>query len=268
MDDRKFTIQEVEAQTQVPAATLRQWERRYGFPKPERSDNGYRLFSSFDMQQIEAMRDYIEDGMASSQAAKLVQYQLAKPLSSLVGSFDKYTGALTEAFLNLDEAKANQVLSEAHALHSVSDVFTHILQASVFDLGEKWHAGEIDIATEHFASNYAQARLRSLLNSQPEYAANTTIIVACAPFEQHELGALMLAVMLRQAAYHVIYLGANTPVKDLKILSERSKATAVLISITTETALKELLKEAKLLPNLAPFVALGGNIVNSAAFDP
>ena len=32
----KYTIAEVEERTGVASATLRQWERRYGFPKPQR----------------------------------------------------------------------------------------------------------------------------------------------------------------------------------------------------------------------------------------
>jgi len=267
MKDRTFTIQEIEAQTHVPSATLRQWERRYGFPQPERSENGYRIFSYLDIQQIIAMRDYIQDGMPSSKAAKLVQHQLAKPTSSSQpNSLEAFTESLTQAFLDLDEAKANRILSEALALHRGTDVFLEVMLKSVLNLGELWHAGKIDIATEHFASKYVQARLSSLLNSQPEHAGNKTIFVTCAPHEQHELGALMLAVMLRQAAYHVVYIGANTPIKDLSMLCQRLKPSAVLISVTTEPALKAVLKETTLLGNLAPLVALGGGAVNKENF--
>ncbi len=220
-----------------------------------------------DVQQIIAIRDYIEDGMPSSKAAKLVQHQLPKTKkASQPNSLEAFTESLTQAFLDLDEAKANKILSEAHALHRGIDVFLHIMLKSVLNLGELWHAGEIDIATEHFASNYVQARLRSLLNSQPEHAGKKTIVVACAPHEQHELGALMLAVMLRQAAYRIIYLGANTPIKDLSILSSRLKPSAILISISTQPALKALLKESTLLGKLAPLVALGGSAISSPDF--
>ena len=36
-----FTAGEVEQRTGVPATTLRQWERRYGLPNPQRSAGGY-----------------------------------------------------------------------------------------------------------------------------------------------------------------------------------------------------------------------------------
>ena len=69
----KFTVNEVEERTKVPAGTLRQWERRYGFPCPERSDSGYRLYSEDDIRSIETMKHHIADGIPASRAAELVK---------------------------------------------------------------------------------------------------------------------------------------------------------------------------------------------------
>ncbi len=258
MTERKFTIQEVETQTHVPAATLRQWERRYDFPQPERSENGYRLYSHKDIQSIEAMKGYIENGMPSSRAAKLVQHHMLAVQPAHSDSLEGFYQQLTQAFLNLDEAKANEVLSKAHALHSSHDVLIKVIQKSIVELGERWHAGKLDISTEHFASNYIQARLRTLLSSQPENSKGKTILISCAPLDQHELGALILAAMLKQTAYRVVYLGANTPLQELRAVCERLKPSAVLVSVTTQRALEEVKREHKHLLKLAPIVALGG----------
>ncbi|MEX2501217.1 MAG: MerR family transcriptional regulator, partial [Trueperaceae bacterium] len=73
MSRGKFTVHEVEERTDVPAATLRQWERRYGCPKPERSTSGYRLYADVDLRVIETMKRYIDDGVPASRAADLVR---------------------------------------------------------------------------------------------------------------------------------------------------------------------------------------------------
>jgi MerR family regulatory protein len=39
-----LTLKAVSRRTGIPAATLRTWERRYGFLRPVRSANGYRLY--------------------------------------------------------------------------------------------------------------------------------------------------------------------------------------------------------------------------------
>ena len=69
----KYTVNEVEERTRVPAATLRQWERRYGFPRPERSGSGYRLYGDDDLRHILAMKRHIDDGVPASRAAEMVR---------------------------------------------------------------------------------------------------------------------------------------------------------------------------------------------------
>src|SRR5947209_9905936 len=48
-----LTIREVAARSGIPAGTLRMWEERYGFPKPQRLPSGHRRFTE---NQIEAVR--------------------------------------------------------------------------------------------------------------------------------------------------------------------------------------------------------------------
>jgi DICT domain-containing protein len=53
-----LTIGAVAAQTSLTVATLRAWERRYGFPAPDRLPSGHRRFTERDVEQIrEVLRD-------------------------------------------------------------------------------------------------------------------------------------------------------------------------------------------------------------------
>lgn len=48
-----MTIREVAKRTGVPAATLRMWESRYGFPRPERLESGHRRYSEDECERIQ-----------------------------------------------------------------------------------------------------------------------------------------------------------------------------------------------------------------------
>jgi DICT domain-containing protein len=48
-----LTIREVATRSGVPAGTLRMWEERYGFPKPQRLPSGHRRFTE---DQVDAVR--------------------------------------------------------------------------------------------------------------------------------------------------------------------------------------------------------------------
>jgi methanogenic corrinoid protein MtbC1 len=169
---------------------------------------------------------------------------------------------LVEALISLEEDKAERLLSEAYALHTVEAVMLELMQASMTEIGHLWHEGKVSTATEHFASSYVQGRLRSLLNTATQIRNVPAALMACAPGEQHELGALVLAVLLRRAGYRLYFLGANTPLADLRKMARRVQAIGVMISASSSEAAQRLMAEREWLAGMAPVLAFGGLIFN------
>jgi MerR family transcriptional regulator, light-induced transcriptional regulator len=256
----KYTVNEVEERTSVPASTLRQWERRYSFPTPERSDSGYRLYSDGDLQSINAMKRHIDDGIPASRAAELVRRM--NPAAKGPRPLSEMQQELVNALLNLDEDRADLVLSEAHSLHPVESVMFDLISPALVQIGQMWHDGIINVTLEHFASSYIYGRLRSLLSISSNVKAAPAVIVACAPTDQHELGPLMLAVALRRAGYRVYYVGANTPIADLFEMSSQLMPMALMISASTAQSAEKLLQEQHRFKNVSPHVVFGGSAFN------
>ena len=253
----KYTVNEVEERTQVPASTLRQWERRYDFPMPERSPSGYRLYSEHDLQQIQGMKRHIEDGVPASRAAELVKRvgivpTGPRPVSTLLKE-------LTESLVALDDVRADQVLSEAHALHPVETVLVELLQPTMIEIGQRWHDGDLSIAVEHFATAYVQGRLRALFNLTSNIRNAKSVVVACAPEDRHELGALTLAVFLRRAGFRVYYVGADTPVADLLEMTQRIKPDAVMVSASVPKSIRALHEQKEHFAEMNTVLVFGGS---------
>ena len=71
MTEKRFDIKETAKLTGISAPALRIWELRYGWPKPERKANGYRLYKEtliHDLQWVvtmvaagKTMRELIDD---------------------------------------------------------------------------------------------------------------------------------------------------------------------------------------------------------------
>jgi MerR family transcriptional regulator, light-induced transcriptional regulator len=264
-DTPMFTANEVESRTGVPATTLRQWERRYGLPNPQRASSGYRLYSQQDIGCIEFMRNQISSGVPASRAAQL--YVLNKPGKSPVVQQMPHSGAnlvsrLIEATLSGDNGRADRVLSEAHASLSVEDVLLRVIQPTLIEIGEKWHRGEINVAHEHQASNFLRGKLHGLLELAGNSKHGPAIIVACAPGEWHEIGSLMLAIFLRRAGFRTHYLGANTPVEDLVRFAREVKAEVLMISVSNAEVLENLRSTARFLLEAAPLIVYGGAAFN------
>jgi MerR family transcriptional regulator, light-induced transcriptional regulator len=67
-----LTIREVAARSGVPAGTLRMWEERYGFPKPNRLPSGHRRFTTEQVEQVRAVVAARDGGLSLPAAIERV----------------------------------------------------------------------------------------------------------------------------------------------------------------------------------------------------
>jgi MerR family transcriptional regulator, light-induced transcriptional regulator len=268
-----FTASEVEARSGVLATTLRQWERRYGLPSPQRNASGYRLYSQHDLSLIEFMRRQLQEGVPASRAAELARAHLALPRTGadLPGPelTDESPQHLVSALISGDDEQAERLLTQAHARMSTEAVLMSLIQPALVLIGEQWVRGEITIAHEHHASAYLRSKVSGLLDAAGSNARFGPLVVAAGgPQEHHEIGLLMLCVVLRRLGVQVRYLGVNTPLGDLGVYARSVGAQAILLSVNTRLALDAALNEWRDLSGAAPGmtevpVFVGGAVLNA-----
>ena len=181
-DTPLYNIAAVVQRTGVPATTIRAWERRYDYPKPHRDEGGRRLYSEHDVQTIRWLLDQTRHGVAISRAVDMLRSGHARTDSAVVQaparggrSFAALRADLGQALLDLDADRADVVLAEAFTLFSVEDVCLQVLQPLLVDIGDRWHAGELSVAEEHYATSFVRARLFGLLQAyQPPHKPRAT----------------------------------------------------------------------------------------------
>jgi hypothetical protein len=84
-----------------------------------------------------------------------------------------------------------------------------VIGPTFHDIGEAWSAGQIDVATEHFATNHLRHHLLLWMRMGPPAYHVNPVVLACAPGELHEGSLLMLAVLLQRLRWPVIYLARD-----------------------------------------------------------
>jgi methanogenic corrinoid protein MtbC1 len=244
----------------VPADTFRAWERRYGVPRPQRTEGGHRLYSDHDIAVIRWLRDRTAEGMNISQAVQLLKSAAeendgreqadARPIERL-------SEELVAALTGFDAPQSERLLGEAFGLYPFEDVLLDLIQPVMIEIGECWHRGKINVAAEHFATQFVRRKLAGLLNIFEGSPQRATIIVGCGPNELHDLGTLLIALFLSRRGWNVVYLGAQVPVADLVETAQRLKPALVCLSASrTETAL-QLAEAARALLEAAPNVLFG-----------
>ena len=64
MTSNRLRIKDVSDQTGIAAGTIRMWEQRHGFPTPERTPSGYRLYSDEDVEALRRVQAYRHRGLS------------------------------------------------------------------------------------------------------------------------------------------------------------------------------------------------------------
>jgi methanogenic corrinoid protein MtbC1 len=272
-DEPIYNMKAVTQRTGIPAATLRAWERRYHALAPRRSGGNYRLYSERDIALLRWLQAQLDAGLSISRAVALLERLRERELSGetvespgeygarlvlegepqakTVAAWERLNAELHDALLAMDEQHAGLVLAEAFALYTTEDICARLIVPCLVRIGDDWFDQHATVVQEHFATSYLMARLMALFNAQPP-GHGPLILVGCAPGERHELGALMLALMLRRAGYNVRYLGADVPLDDLvKSVEELHPRVVALSAVLTQTAtrleeLSDMLAQAKL----------------------
>jgi methanogenic corrinoid protein MtbC1 len=257
----------------VPATTIRAWERRYGYPLPERDASGQRLYSERDIEGIRWLSEQTSQGIAISRAVAMLRSGYAAPTratnvapAAAPRSFASLRAELLSALLALDATRAEAILTEAFALYSVEDVCLQVFEPLLIEVGDRWHAGELSIAAEHYISSFIRTRLFALLNAyQRLYGDGPLVFTACGPDEWHEVGIVLVSIFLARRGIAVRYLGPNLPVDALADLVARQHPAVVALSAPSRDTARALRGVTRMLaqgPGPHTRVVFGGQAFN------
>ncbi len=249
-----LNIAAISRRTGVAPDTLRKWEQRYGVLRPVRTAGGQRRYDESDVLRVEWLRDRISEGWRIGEAARMLDGAVPVTRDDPAELRD----ALIDAVSDVDLVALSAVLDQAFAILPVERALADVVTPALHWTGEAWHRGDLSIAQEHSISAKVRAHLGKLI-ADGRGDANGIAVLACGPGEHHDIGLMMVAVMLRADGWRVEYLGADTPVDTAVAFAERVGATVLCFSAAraeTVQALREsLVADAAEMPTT---IVLGG----------
>jgi methanogenic corrinoid protein MtbC1 len=228
----------------LPVDVIRAWERRYGLPRPARTTGGHRLYSPRDvalLRRAAALRGQGLGAAAACAQALAEAAPAALPPPDEVAHVPITTdlsARLCEAALALDAGSVSTVLNVASALVDVETLWTQVIAPALSRVGGDWEDRAVTPAPEHLLSSLVRGRLAALLEALPRFPGAPSVIIGAAPDEQHDVAALMLAVLLARAGWTVTFLGAATPREawDKAIRTVRPRVVVVTATLARHAA--------------------------------
>ena len=219
-----LTIQDASRLLQVPAPTIRSWERRYGVPIASRSDGGHRRYTSEQLQMLLRMRDEISRGHRAVEAAALIKAAQTRSTDPLIATF-------VHAAHHLDPKGIDQILDAAHQALGLGRTVDEVLLPAMREIGRWWESGRCDVAHEHLATQTTQARLAKVAPPRRTSRRHRPLILSCGPRDHHTVGLESMGALLMHRGLDCRLLGAGTPAESLsKAVQETNPAAVIVVS--------------------------------------
>jgi DNA-binding transcriptional MerR regulator len=265
-----YNIKAVAQMVGLLPVTLRAWERRYGLPSPSRGGQGYRLYSEHDLQTLRWLKQQLETGMNIGQAAQRLHLLLETNKDPTSSEFIHNENSITMSNLqsqlesnlrSFNSSTAAEALRQALNTYVLEDVFTNLIEPILVKIGEEWHSGQISVAEEHFATEFFQEQLLSILSGAVKPFRSGTILAGCMPGEQHQIGLIMLVILLRMRGWNVIFMGPNLHLDRLDEIVRSLNPRLILFSATlpeTASRVNELVEVMKTIDKPSTNILLGG----------
>ena len=233
-----MNIATVERETGLGKDTLRVWERRYGFPKPERDLHGERAYSLEQVDKLRLIKRLMGQGWRPGRLMATPDEELAKMAMPPVAAADvPEGGALQGTIMDLIRSHDLPALGNAlrQALHrqGLQMFVLETVSALNIAVGEAWMRGEIQVFEEHLYTEQMQGLLRQSIGALPPGSGRPRILLTTVPEEQHGLGILMTEALLSLEGAACISLGTQTPLADIRLAAQAQQADIVALSFSS-----------------------------------
>ena len=252
----------VTRRTGLSPDVLRVWERRYGVVRPTRSEGGQRMYSAADLERLQLLRRLVDAGHRIAKIATLDLDALERlaveernerqPLAGDSRDASAMRASALEAAAALDGLAVEAILRRAALEVGTERWLDEVIGPFLEEVGERWHAGGFTPANEHLATAAARDVLGWLLRSFTPAADAAIIVVSTLADEQHELGAMIAAVLAAKAGWQVQYLGPDLPAATIAEAARQLGARVIAVSLVYAERDASMLWELRELREAAP----------------
>ncbi len=170
-----------------------------------------------------------------------------------------------EGLLAGDRARSTATAARVLASPApLTDVYVHLFQRALYEIGALWETQRISVATEHVASAIVE---QAMALSYPRLFATPRkqrgAVVGCGANELHQIGGRMVADVFELHGWDGWFVGANVPVAELLDLVAAKKPEVVGLSLSLESALPDFVRQVAAVREACPGLPL---LVGGQAF--
>lgn len=236
------SIAVVERETGLGKDTLRVWERRYGFPAPERDAGGDRLYPREQVDRLRLIKRLMDMGHRPGKLLSMPPEQLAaltprrqpgRATAAALATPDDGLAQMLDFIRNHDVPGYQQAMQQRLARHGLQRFIRDTLAPLTRAVGEAWERGSFEVYEEHLFSELTKRLLRQAIDGLPGARRPPRIVLTTLPDEPHALGLLMVEVLFALEGAECIPLGVGMPMIDIVRAAQAHRADVVALSFSS-----------------------------------
>jgi MerR family transcriptional regulator, light-induced transcriptional regulator len=242
--DLAQNISAVERETGLSKDVLRMWERRYGFPKPARDENGERQYTLAETAKLRSIKRLMDVGVRPGKIMALSLEELSALADARAPPRRDVAGpALERDVVSMLKTHDAAMLQHAFTQWLMRQGLQRFVLETVAPLnrvvGDAWMRGELFVFEEHLYTELLKAALRTAINTFPRQVGTPRVLLTTLPSEQHALGLLMVEALLVPEGAQCVSLGPQTPLEDVRRAALAHKVDIVALSFSAAFPLRQ-----------------------------
>ncbi len=232
-----FTIKDLENLSGIKAHTIRIWEQRYSFLKPERTDTNIRYYSNEDLKKLLNISLLNKYGFKISHIDKMSEEDLRERILSLnqvEAQQERIVIDLIRQMVDMNIDEFEVILSNYILARGIERTIIQIIFPFLERIGILWLTNHINAAQEHLVTNIIRQKLIAGTEAvNTILRSNKTVLLFLPEGEYHELGLLFMNYLLKSRGIKTIYLGCSVPMKDVECVVGLKKPDYLYCHLTT-----------------------------------
>lgn len=249
-----FSIKELETISGIKAHTIRIWEQRYNFLKPERTATNIRTYSNEELKTLLTVALLNKHGYKISRIDEMDPEQRRNTLLQLDEAHARTEYLVNELIGFMVDLRAQEfelILNDYIREYGMEATVTTLIFSFLEKVGILWQTDRINPAQEHIVSNLIRQKIICGIENLPYPERKEPLFLLFLPEDEfHEMGLLFVYFLLRKKSIPVIYLGANVPVKDVGYIVDIKNPDYLYMHLTS---LPRQVKFEKLLNQLSQY---------------
>jgi DNA-binding transcriptional MerR regulator len=231
-----FTIKDLENLSGIKAHTIRIWEQRYNFLKPQRTNTNIRYYSNDELKTVLNIALLNKYGFKISHIDRMQPQEIREKILSLgdVRAIqERIINDLVQEMIDLEMERFEKILANYIAAKGIERTVIQIIFPFLEKIGILWQTGHINPAQEHLVTNIIRQKLIVGIETTVSHIKlDKTFLLFLPEGEHHELGLLFMYYLLKSRGARTIYLGANVPLKDAEHVIKLKKPDIVFVHLT------------------------------------